>query len=146
MKILLAVDGSTCSDRAVDEVARRPWPAESEIKVVSITETPMAAAMEPYGFSQTYFLELEAVGRKRTQQAIDRALERLNEGQTKSLKISYEMIQGMPKKAILDAANDWGADLIVVGSHGYGVLDRFLIGSVSNAVAIHAKCSVEIVR
>ena len=38
------------------------------------------------------------------------------------------------------------ADLIVVGSHGYGVWDRFLLGSVSQAVALHAKCSVEIVR
>lgn len=53
---------------------------------------------------------------------------------------------GSPKQVILDEAESWVADLIIVGSHGYGAWDRFLLGSVSNAVATHAKCSVEIVR
>jgi hypothetical protein len=38
MKILLAVDGSVCSEAAIQEVARRPWPPGSEVKVISITE------------------------------------------------------------------------------------------------------------
>ena len=51
-----------------------------------------------------------------------------------------------PKEAILDEASRWNADLIVVGSHGRGGIDRFLLGSVSEAVALHATCSVEIIR
>ena len=47
---------------------------------------------------------------------------------------------------ILDEAESWGADLIVLVSHGYGPLKRFLLGSVSQAVVSHAKCSVEVVR
>ena len=47
---------------------------------------------------------------------------------------------------ILDVAEEWGADLIVVGSHGYRALKRFLLGSVSHSVVSHAKCSVEVVR
>jgi nucleotide-binding universal stress UspA family protein len=47
---------------------------------------------------------------------------------------------------ILDEAERWGADLIVVGSHGYRAWERFLLGSVSQAVVSHAKCSVEVVR
>ena len=43
-------------------------------------------------------------------------------------------------------AKKWGADLIVLGSHGYRGLQRFLLGSVSHAVVAHAPCSVEIVR
>jgi hypothetical protein len=39
-----------------------------------------------------------------------------------------------------------GADLIVVGSHGYRALERFLLGSVSQSVVSHAACSVEVVR
>ena len=40
----------------------------------------------------------------------------------------------------------WKADLIVVGSHGYPTWERLLLGSVSQAVVSHAKCSVEVVR
>jgi nucleotide-binding universal stress UspA family protein len=51
-----------------------------------------------------------------------------------------------PKEIILQNAEEWGADLIVCGSHGRRGLSRFLLGSVSEAVASHAKCSVEIIR
>ena len=53
---------------------------------------------------------------------------------------------GAPRPVILDEAENWGADLIVMGSHGYGAWKRFLLGSVSQAVVSHAKCSVEVVR
>ena len=51
-----------------------------------------------------------------------------------------------PEEAILDDAEKLDADLIVLGSQGFKGLDRFLLGSVSHDVAIHAPCSVEIVR
>ena len=44
MKILLAVDGSECSNVAVKEVARRPWPAGSEVKILSVAESPVTPA------------------------------------------------------------------------------------------------------
>jgi len=50
------------------------------------------------------------------------------------------------RERILDSAAEWGADLIVVGSHGRRGVQRFLLGSVAEFVARHAKCSVEIVR
>ena len=56
------------------------------------------------------------------------------------------MIDGSPKQVIVEQAEQWGADLIVVGCHGFGPVKRFLLGSVSQAVAVHAPCSVEIVR
>ena len=52
----------------------------------------------------------------------------------------------MPKEIILQNAEEWGADLIVCGSHGRRGLSRFMLGSVSEAIAAHAKCSVEIIR
>jgi nucleotide-binding universal stress UspA family protein len=50
------------------------------------------------------------------------------------------------KELILNEAAEWGADLIVVGSHGRRGAGRFLLGSVSEPVGFHADCSVEIVR
>ncbi len=56
------------------------------------------------------------------------------------------MRAGDPRAVIVDEAQDWGADLIVVGSHGYTGLKRWLIGSVALSVVNHAPCSVEVVR
>jgi len=47
MKILLAVDGSVCSDAAVEAFTRRPWPPESEVKVITAAEMPVPVGMEP---------------------------------------------------------------------------------------------------
>jgi universal stress protein A len=47
---------------------------------------------------------------------------------------------------ILDQAAEWGADLIVVGSHGHRSIHDFLLGSVAESVARRAECSVAIVR
>ncbi|MBP6824533.1 MAG: universal stress protein [Acidobacteria bacterium] len=56
-----------------------------------------------------------------------------------------QFCKGIPKKVIVDEAEKWGADLIVLGLHGTTVIERFLIGSASLAVATPAPCSVEIV-
>jgi len=50
------------------------------------------------------------------------------------------------KATILDEADAWKADLIVLGSHGRRGMDRFWMGSVSEAVAMNARCSVEVIR
>lgn len=61
-------------------------------------------------------------------------------------KVSTSVATGDAKAVILDEATQWRADLIVVGSHGRTRLERFLLGSVSEAIARHTSCSVEIVR
>jgi nucleotide-binding universal stress UspA family protein len=53
---------------------------------------------------------------------------------------------GEPRGVILDAAKSWQADMIVLDSHGRRGLDRLFLGSVSEAAAIHAHCSVEVIR
>jgi nucleotide-binding universal stress UspA family protein len=62
------------------------------------------------------------------------------------LRIETRVIDGSPKEEIVEEAETWGADLILIGSHGYGNVKRFMLGSVLQAVATHAPCSVEIVR
>lgn len=146
MKILLAIDGSTCSDAAVEEVARRPWPAGSEVKIISVVEPPFVPATEPWAISVTYLEEMDKALHDKALATVEGAILKLRSGADKTLKLTTEMLTGYPGQMIVDIAEAWGADLIVVGSHGYGAWSRLLLGSVSNAVATHAKCSVEIVR
>ena len=144
MQILLAIDGSACSDAAVDEVARRPWPEGSSLKVLTVFESPIPPTPEAWAMPASYFEEMEAALRKQGQNIIDSALRKLKEN--KALSLSSLLVSGSPRPVIIDEAADWGADLIVVGSHGYSGWKRFLLGSVSQAVVSHAKCSVEVVR
>jgi nucleotide-binding universal stress UspA family protein len=146
MKILLAVDGSTFSDAAVEEIARKPWPPLTEVKVISVVEPPLLPIFETWVPPDSYFEELESAAKSQARAAVDKAAARLHEQQGDGLVISTEIIAGHPKYTITDEADDWGADLIVVGSHGYRGLTRLWLGSVSQTVASHAKCSVEIVR
>ncbi len=147
MKILLAVDGSIFSEAAVSAVAGRPWPPASEVKVLSAFETPsLPPSPEGWAIPQDYLTELERSARAEATKALENAVSKLKTGTSGALKISSDVIQGSPKHVILDEADRWRADLIVVGSHGYRGWERFLLGSVSQAVVSHAKCSVEVVR
>lgn len=60
--------------------------------------------------------------------------------------VETRLLEGDPAEVLIAEARRWDADLIVVGSHGYGRAKRMLLGSVSEAVARGAHCSVEIVR
>lgn len=146
MKILLAVDGSDCSDAAAQELAKRPWPPQSEVKVITALEIPATVGMEPWGMSPDYFETLETALRPAAQAVLDSTLLKLKTITDTTLKISSEIIQGSPAQVIVDEAELWGADLIFIGSRGLGIWNRLLLGSVSNAVVHHAKCSVEVVR
>ena len=93
-----------------------------------------------------YFKNVESALRPAAQAILDSALLKLKTITDKTLKISSEIIQGSPAQVIVDEAESWGAELIIMGSRGLGVWSRLLLGSVSNAVVHHAKCSVEVVR
>jgi nucleotide-binding universal stress UspA family protein len=145
MRILLAIDGSPSSEAAIDEVCRRPWPAGSEARVVTVVsrlESMMMQAGSRENKAYEDVLDHESMETARHLYDIATTI-----GQrAPDLHVTPKMLVGKPKDAILDEAEQWGADLIVVGSHGYGPVRRFLLGSVSLAIALQATCSVEIVR
>jgi nucleotide-binding universal stress UspA family protein len=143
MRILIATDGSEQSESAVDEIARQHFPADTEVRVISVVEPPNVGE----GVDMNFYVEIDKTARDRAHAAVEKAAAKLRANEENpQLKITTEVISGSPKGVILEDAERFGADLIVVGSHGHGMLDRFLLGSVSQAVALHAKCSVEIVR
>ena len=144
MKILLAIDGSDCSDRAVEEITQRPWPQGSLVKVLTALDLHMPPTPEAWALPANYYEEIDAALRKQGQNIVDHALQKLKSNKT--LLADAVLVPGPPRTVILDEAETWGADLIVLGSHGYSAWKRFLLGSVSQAVVSHAKCSVEVVR
>lgn len=146
MKILLAVDGSPCSDAAVEEIARRPWPEGSSVKVMTAYELPVPPTPEGWALPLNYSEEMDVALRKQAENTVDSAIGKLKTKLNNSVSLAGQIVPGPPRTVILDVAESWGADLIVVGSHGYGAWERFLLGSVSQSVISHAKCSVEVVR
>lgn len=143
-RILLATDGSSCSQRAVESVAGRPWPAGSFIRVISV---PVFAGprMETSYLDVDAWEELRCTATTEANRAMDAALAQLKETALTADGTVPTGLEGH-RACILDEAERWKADLIVAGSHGRRSLDRFLLGSVSQALALYAPCSVEVVR
>jgi nucleotide-binding universal stress UspA family protein len=146
MKILLATDGSEFSNVAVDSVAKRPWPEGSEMKIVSVMDFPWPPTTETWALPDGYYEKLQNASKEQAAAAIKDAVARIKSGKSSGVELTTQIACGPAKAAIMDEAKSWDADLIVLGSHGRGGWDRFLLGSVSQAVAMNAPCSVEIVR
>ncbi len=141
-KILLATDGSKYSEAAVRSLAGRPWPRHTKIKVVSVID-PSEISIDPlYGMEEMVGRAGE-IRKEQALEALSAAGKILREA---GLKAAGKALTGDAKGRIIDEARKWQADLIVVGAQGRGGIDRLLQGSVSETVAIHAHCSVEVIR
>ena len=146
MKILIATDGSAHSKAAVKEFAKRSFDSKTSVRIISVIDkVELSRNIGTMMVSNDYSTLIETNALKAANDAIEYAAKILRE-KNPSLTITTSVIDGSPKNAILEEADTFGADLIIVGSHGYGAIERFMLGSVSHAVSLHAKCSVEIVR
>jgi nucleotide-binding universal stress UspA family protein len=143
MKLLLAIDNSKYSAAAIKEVAKRPWPPKTIVRVISVAEpVPPPAAELWYDASGS----LERVQQEMTKRAAELTQKTSKSLKRKGLKIETAVREGDARSVIVDEARKWSADLIVLGSHGYSGIKRLLLGSVASLVVSHAPCSVEIVR
>jgi nucleotide-binding universal stress UspA family protein len=148
MKILVGTDGFDCSEKAVRSVADRPWPAETTVKVISVREPVVPESASAISFAPLYPVDLmeEVLAREgsRADNALSCARQILSSA---NLKLCDSVVLfGDPRDILLDEAKSWGADLVVLGSNGRHGLDRLFLGSVSESVAMHAHCSVEVIR
>jgi len=148
MKIVLAIDGSDFSKAAIQALAKMPLPNDSEVSIINVYEYPAMSTPELIttagsldGYYQEFINNAQKMGEKIVSEAAD---ELKNKNET--LLITTNVVSGLPKREILEKAEAFNADLIVVGSQGQGAFSRFLLGSVSQYLATHAKCSVLIVK
>jgi nucleotide-binding universal stress UspA family protein len=144
MRVLLAVDRSPCSDRAVNEVLHRAWPPGTEIEVVSVAHTSVPFIGEPTCLFVAAHEEALDNARHAAADEVARVRARLA-STLPDARVSAKLLEGKPARQIDDEARRWHADLIVVGTHARGRLGRMLRGSVSSTVARHAPCRVDVV-
>jgi nucleotide-binding universal stress UspA family protein len=142
MKILLALDDSKYSEAAAQAIVRQ---MRSEGAEVCVFHVVVPLLIIPYGY-MGHVETLEAAQQEKLKEGkelAERTAQQLRSAGFQAYAVTEE---GEPKTAILDKATQWAPDVIFMGSHGRKGIDRFLIGSASEAVLRHAHCSVEIVR
>jgi nucleotide-binding universal stress UspA family protein len=144
MRILLPTDGSEYAVLAANRVAERPWPEGSIFKVLSCPEYPVLIGEYPY-YAPEQLIELSKASEAHAKEAAEQAAAVLRNS---GLAVKAEVTEprDSPARTILSSADLWQSDLIVMGSHGRRGFDRLVLGSVSESVAMHAHCSVEVVR
>ena len=155
MKLLLAYDGSKCADAAIDDLCEAGLPAEGEAHVISVAEVwlPPPEAVSGSGEDESsYVEEIVRRHRERGEKILAEASFRAKHAETRvrnalpRWKVTSAATCGSPGWEILSVAEEFEADLIIVGSQGLSALGRFFLGSISQKVLSEAPCSVRIAR
>ncbi|MEP7336738.1 MAG: universal stress protein [Acidobacteriota bacterium] len=138
MKVLIAYDGSACADAALDDLQRAGLPDEVEFKVLSVIENwlPPPSGLEI----------IEHIDRNQEHLTLAmRAAKRMHESRP-GWKAKAEVGIGSPASVILEKADEWKPELIVLGAHGRSAVGRLFFGSVSQKVLHEASCPVRVAR
>lgn len=146
-KVLVADDGSPEAERA--RTAVRDWPIlrglPACVTSVATVPIPWEASTNPLaGAFAVERYEIALAERRRAHAEI--ALRAHDDLAVDGRPVEYSVPVGAPAAQVIDAATAYGADLIVLGSHGRTGLRRLVLGSVARSVLLHAPCSVLIVR
>lgn len=140
--VLIAIDDDYFAALIGDFVCKHHWSAETTFRVLTVLPWLPSEKETRVSPDMQKMVEETKSNRKTL---VDEFGKRLNASYPKA-KIEHEILQGNAAEIILETAESWPADLIIVGSHGRKGMSLFLLGSVSNAVVSHAPCSVVVIR
>jgi nucleotide-binding universal stress UspA family protein len=156
MKILIGYDGSESSDAALDDLKRAGLPRDSKALVISVGDLLMSSPSAAEIVKAALTSRRVAASLKQAQTHATRVIKEASEFALKAAdtlrthfpewSVRSEVITGTPVWELIDAANRWEADLVVVGSHGRSAIGRLFLGSVSKRLATDASCSVRVAR
>jgi nucleotide-binding universal stress UspA family protein len=140
MRVILATDGSKHAEQAASLLARLPHAQPLELIVLAVT--PM---LDFHGSLEVVeWMKRSKEAEKVKALEVCQRIERLFEGA--NARVQSRVIEGHPGSTIVGLAESWNAELVVLGAMGMNMLDRLMLGSVSDFVATHAPCSVLVVR
>jgi len=148
-RFLIAVNESDNSRAVLNLISSRPWPADSSFQVLSVVPEAKRAERSRF-FKATAIAETE----EKVQTAQKTSAEAVVKEATEKLKecfpggkITGHVLVGSPRSLILQVAQDWPADVIIMGAHDHkDSMFGNMTGSTASAVVVHAMCSVLVVR
>jgi nucleotide-binding universal stress UspA family protein len=146
MKILFASDGGKQCDTALETIERLSLSAGDEVKLISVVDMALPMSIDLYGGYLPDTSEIEKTARDNAERIVEKAAGKVRSFFEPAVKVTTDVLFGSPDSRIVETAEEWKADLIVIGSHGYSRWERLLLGSVSDSVIHHAPCSVLVVR
>jgi nucleotide-binding universal stress UspA family protein len=148
LRLLIGYDGSANAEALIKEVAARHWVAGTQVRVLVVIDDVLAT-VHPWRIPGyiTWTVGEPGESYENSEEWVKKmagdAAQRLQEN---GLAAAAVVRHGNPKELLVEEANEWDADCIFVGARGLGRFERFLLGSVSNAVSSRAHCTVEVVR
>jgi nucleotide-binding universal stress UspA family protein len=138
--MLVPVDGSENSFRALEHaIFLKTKLQEAQITVVYIIEDPPTV----YIYSPKIMEKLHADSKSESLKILERCKEMANKS---GININTLLLEGDPASKIIGYSEREKFDLIIIGSRGMGKFKEMILGSISNKVLHHAKCSVMLVR
>jgi nucleotide-binding universal stress UspA family protein len=137
--ILVAVDGSKISDKALETAIEEARVWKATVHAIYVVETGLFSSLPMDNTWEIMYSMLEKEGNKSLSVAREKA-------EKEGVKIEAAIRQGHAGNEIVRAAKETGADLVVVGSHGKSEVDRLLLGSVSSFVVSNCPTNVLVVR
>lgn len=144
IRLLLGMDGSAGAQAALTALAMRVWPAGTEVCVLVALDSTRDAALFP---AHPALAPWQHAGDTDRLGWATRMLAALGEPlRSAGLVVSTVIEEGEPTSRLLATAEQWHADSLWVGARGLSGMERFLLGSVSTAIATRAPCSVEVVH
>lgn len=145
MKILIAVEDNLFGDAMSNYIVQNPWGEIPSFKVINVVPPLKSFIPAVTGVAQTKYIDL-LEEKKRHGKSVVLNLGTALKRAFPQASLEEVVLDGDPKSKILDVAQEWQADHIVLGSHSRSDLERLFLGSVSLAVVSHATCSVTIVK
>lgn len=144
MKILIAYDGSLCADEAMEGLSRAGLPQDVEALILSVAKVGILPPIE-YRVLDSVVSE-DWLKRTAALREAGRAACRRLALEFPAWRVHSETAAGSPLEIILEKALAWRPDLIVAGTHGWGVVVRAILGSISMKLIAEAPCPVRIGR